>query len=787
MGSKGKNKGIIAGGHHMNKKYPSLITKIKVNRASFHNEPIEKLSFINFFYGNNGAGKSSIAYAIGENNGDNDSVEWLEGRSPNDYDVLVYNRDFIKYNFSNYGDLPGVFIFNKINKDVQSQIDKKRKEKDKLNDSFMKAQEDWHTKKNGVGALLTTFQDECFKKTVKERSALDKALEGKKQKRGFVEAILSETNPTNYKVEDLKQLCDVAFDTKSRAYSEFQKVDTSTTYGKLPGENLLATVVVSSANTDFAKFVRKIKATDWLRQGHAHFVSGSEGKCPFCQQKLPDTFEEEIQKCFDSQYQENVSEICKFQNTYDKETRKIVQNLEANIRDLMPGLDAELEEYKSKLNLLKSKIEINSRRLAEKVKEPSKIISLEETDSLMLEIGDIIDAVNKKIKANNEVVNAKRTSKIKCKKEAIEFFAFLLKDDIMDYLAEKKKQEEAVKKLEDEGRKLKKSIRELTAEIAALNLQVVNTQAAVDGINKILKDSGFQGFHIRECESIKNHYEVIRDTGEVAENLSEGERNFIAFLYFYQLVRGSQNSKEKKDKIVVIDDPVSSMDSNSLFLVSAIIREMINVCRNNTEWKNPKVPGYYIKQIFILTHNVYFHREITTQQVGYYDCTTFYIIRKISNISRVHICERPKSDAKTELENYNPVQSSYAALWEELRNADTVIPALNIMRRILETYFLQLCGYEGISLREQLLEDSENRKNFIKEIPGGEPDMTDYELASTMLAYINNPNGITDGLNLVVEDYDDVNLYKRVFKQIFYVMRQNQHYDMMTAAIKKKS
>ena len=65
--------------------------------------------------------------------------------------------------------------------------------------------------------------------------------------------------------------------------------------------------------------------------------------------------------------------------------------------------------------------------------------------------------------------------------------------------------------------------------------------------------------------------------------------------------------------------------------------------------------------------------------------------------------------------------------------------------------------------------------------------MTDYELASTMLAYINNPNGITDGLNLVVEDYDDVNLYKRVFKQIFYVMRQNQHYDMMTAAIKKKS
>lgn len=216
---------------------------------------------------------------------------------------------------------------------------------------------------------------------------------------------------------------------------------------------------------------------------------------------------------------------------------------------------------------------------------------------------------------------------------------------------------------------------------------------------------------------------------------------------------------------------------------------MIGICANvadPVENENPIFAGRYIEQIFILTHNVYFHREITYQQVGYYDCTTFYMIRKTANVSHVHICERPKDKAKTEFENYNPVQSSYAALWEELRDADSVIPARNVMRRILESYFLQLCGYEGTSLREQLLEDPENRKNFIKEVPGGQPDMTDYELASTMLAYINNPNGITDGLNLVVEDYDDVDMYKRVFKQIFYVMHQNQHYDMMTAAVKKK-
>jgi wobble nucleotide-excising tRNase len=68
-----------------------------------------------------------------------------------------------------------------------------------------------------------------------------------------------------------------------------------------------------------------------------------------------------------------------------------------------------------------------------------------------------------------------------------------------------------------------------------------------------------------------------------------------------------------KDKIAVIDDPVSSMDSSVLFIVSALVRELIGVCFNNAEYREHEreVQEDYIKQIFILTHNVYFHREIT--------------------------------------------------------------------------------------------------------------------------------------------------------------------------------
>ena len=427
--------------------------------------------------------------------------------------------------------------------------------------------------------------------------------------------------------------------------------------------------------------------------------------------------------------------------------------------------------------MLESNFEINRQRIAEKVKEPSKTISLEDTDTLLLEIGSMIDEINKQIKANNDVISAKRSSKAKCKTDIMQYLAFMLVADVKSYQEEVTRLQKEIEDVTERGRMLKREIGELTTEISALNKHNANTEAAIDSINKILRDSGFQGFSIRAKVGVENVYEVIREDGSIAENLSEGERNFIAFLYFYHQVRGSMSSEELKEKIVVIDDPVSSMDSTALFLVSAIVREMINVCRNNTEYLNPKVPGDYIKQLFVLTHNVYFHREVTYQQVGYYNCTSFYMIRKNDNISTIKLCKRQSKEIPTEDENYNPVQNSYAALWEELRDIQSTIPALNVMRRILEYYFLQLCGYEGSDLREIVLD--EHRNKFIKQVEGEKPDMTDYQLASSLLAYINNPNGISDGLNYV-EDCEDVEAYKRVFEMVFDALDQSQHYKMMT-------
>lgn len=172
----------------MQRKVPSAITNITLNRATFTNVPIDELTFVNFFYGNNGAGKSSIAHAIEEDDG----VVWANGKSAADYDVLVYNQDFINDNFVNYGDLKGVFIFGEEDVEAKKKIAVLTDEKKEKSDAKAAAAEEYKQKTAGVDAALTHFQSTCFSQTAGIRSRFDKCLDGKKQKKTFADAILGE-------------------------------------------------------------------------------------------------------------------------------------------------------------------------------------------------------------------------------------------------------------------------------------------------------------------------------------------------------------------------------------------------------------------------------------------------------------------------------------------------------------------------------------------------------------------------------------------------------------------
>lgn len=751
----------------MKTKMQSAIEKMTLNDATFSNEPLTP-TYVNFFYGKNGAGKSTIARAIRDNVG----IEWKNDKSAADYDVLVYNTEFIDANFANYGDLAGVFTVCETNIEVQKKIEALQKVKQNLDKELSKRSETFDAKKAEKDDLLKIFQESCWTQSKALRGIFDSAIGGKKKKALFFGEIL-EITPVKHDEAELQKSVSTLWGGDDRQYSKFGKAS-KVTYASLPGFALMSKVVASRSETPFASFIKKLNATDWVRQGHSHYAGQTDGKCPYCQQKLPSSFEADLLACFDAQYQEDITAINEFRTTYISEMDTVLNKLKSNLNDVMPGLNT--EEYQAKVKNLSDAIVINKQRIEAKVKEPTTVASLEDTDSLLLEIGNIINHINVQIDSHNNLVGDKKNQKVKCSNEVWEHLAYVLKDTVKDYNNTLKKAETEMKALNNEIRTLKTKMSDISTEISDLNKQVVNTEATIEGINRILKTSGFQGFNLRAKKGVQNTYEVIRQDGSVAEKLSEGERNFIAFLYFYHLVRGSFSSEEVKEKIVVIDDPVSSMDSSALLIVSALVREMTEICLNNTDYLNPKIEGDFIKQIFVMTHNVYFHNEITPRQVNRYRSVSFYLIRKTDNISQLKLCVRPSHTVPTDEENYNPIQNSYAALWDEYKELKTVNTLTNVVHHILEYYFIQICGYAGADLQKTVLDD--NKDKFI-ENSGGKPDYSRHELASALLSYIDSsPALIADGFNIIETGFD-VEQIKEVFKMIFEAMQQEQHYKMM--------
>lgn len=755
----------------MTEKMTSLIEKIKLDAATFHGETVEP-TYINFFFGKNGAGKTTIANAFGKP----ECLEWQKGINPADYTILVYNQEFINRNLANYGDLKGVFTLSEKNANIRQQIDDKAEERKTLITDGKQAVEDRDKKSGELTPLKDTFETACWNNAEDIRRSFEQTQGGKKKKLQFTDEVLSgKYTAVEHKKEDIQKLYDIAYDPNAQKYPLFKTSADLVGKYDLSGASYLGEEVTSRSETQFAKFMRALNATEWVRQGHADYIGHSKGKCPFCQGDLPANFEKDIAEAFDEGYQKALDALEVFETAYAEKMQALITLLKDNLNDVFPKVKT--AEYEKLIAQLKTLVTENEQLIAQKRATPGQIISLKDTDVIVTDIDGLIIDINKQIQENNDIVATKHDKQLECFNMVWEEIAFLLKDNVAAYLKSKADIESETKTLDKKVKKLREKYKALTSEINTLNAKVINTAATVDSINAHLKDSGFEGFWLREKAGTKGTYEVIREDGKVADKLSEGERNFIAFLYFYHLVRGSQSETDSgKDKIVVIDDPVSSMDSSALFIVSALVREMIGVCSNNIRLEGHEYKGKYIQQLFILTHNAFFHREITYNQVSHYRYVNFFKVNKKNNISTVEKCVIEATKISEKDRNYNPVQNSYAALWREYEKLDVPIPLMNVIRRILEYYFLQLCGYDSKTLSTTVL--SAVKKQITEEAEGSVPDYTKYHLAQAMLSYIQRADSFNDGLHFVDESIS-CEQYREVFRIIFDVMGQSQHYKMM--------
>ena len=743
------------------------IEELLLDANTFHEIKITP-TLINYFYGKNGSGKSTIAHLIRSKSGITPDIS--------NFEVLVYDQDFITKNIKEDAAMPGVFSLNEGNIEIQNKVAELNEERNQLTVQYHEKTKALTEAKEKLLKLRKALDLSCWQITADIRNFFSKALAGKRGRKSvFTDELLSIKEPHEQNIKVLQTLYETAFDESARSYPLLKEGCNESPADSLD-PILLSQPIISSADTPFAKFIQAVGATDWVKQGHELFAEKTNGHCPYCHQLLPDDFTKQLAACFDEEYKSDMDSLKNFQQSYNDAFAQLLTQFDNNLNCEFSRID--FTAYKEQLINLKKTVQINQGLIQVKLDTPSRPIYLEDTSELVDNLNTLIKTFNAAIQSNNDIIASLQEKQEECKKSIWQHMAFLSKKELEAYRTSLKNVNIEISRLTKEQNDIAQRGISLKSQISKLNSKIVNVDSTMEAINKELLDSGFQGFRLQKNKLDSAKYEIIRDDGSPAHGLSEGERNFIAFLYFYHKVKGRERAdSDFKDRIVVIDDPVSSMDSTSLFIVSAIIREMISICFNNGSASKQNAPRY-IKQIFILTHNAFFHKEVSYNRLKYYHCVNFYLIQKRRNVSTVKLCVKRDINSETPAieKNYTPVRDAYAALWKEYKEATSSTVIMRTARQILEYYFIQISGYEGQTLTDRIMKWKDT---FVETAPDGTENREKQHLLNALLRYIGAENQqFNDGLDYV-EDTENIEQIRHTFKLIFDVMEQTQHYNMM--------
>lgn len=322
----------------------------------------------------------------------------------------------------------------------------------------------------------------------------------------------------------------------------------------------------------------------WVEEGlRLHKVHNSR-TCLFCNQELPSDRIQQLDAHFSKEYEDLVTKIT---------------DLIANVRNILESArsssypDPELlypdlrERYVEALNQLNDMRTSFIQKLVELIeilerKRGNPFLDLGDTvpqfsigDEPIENINDIIAGHNNRVENHQEEVDA---TKAKLKKH-------IISTRVEEYRRLENEQEA----LEEETNRLGIEIQELQARNRELERDLREHRRPAEELNQEL--ASYLGHDELQFEIEETGYRIVRN-GETAEALSEGEKTAIAFLYFLKSL--DDKDFDLSNGIVVIDDPVSSLDSASLYYAFGFMKDRINDAG----------------QVFVLTHNFLFFRQV---------------------------------------------------------------------------------------------------------------------------------------------------------------------------------
>ena len=721
------------------------------NAASFDSIgiQIENLKKVNFIYGSNGCGKTTISNFLLNPIAPqfpNCSATWKNGT---ELKTLVYNKEFRAKNFDK-GKLEGVFTLGEATKEQKQVIaDKTEQLKQlKIEGERIRISQNQHKEKQDV--LESDFKEFAWIKIYKKNQNIFKDAFVGSMKSGdlFKSRLLLEfkNNKENLQtIDELKEKASTIFGETPQNLNLISQINFDRII-EIEKETIWRKIIVGKADVDIAKLIQKLNVNDWVNQGRT-YVQESD-ICPFCQQPtITDKFKNQLESYFDETYLKDIELLKILKQEYNTLIQTIINEL--NSTELMQkelrNSKLNLDKFSLLLKTLISQNTTNNEYLNNKLKEPSRSVELVSQNELLTQISEFITTANEEIKKHNDIVLDYSNQRNNLVNAIWRYLIEEFKSEIEKFSATKKGFETGYNAIEAQLKNKLKDYSDLNSEIKELSKNVTSIQPTIDEINRLLKSYGFNSFEIVPATEA-GFYKIQRENGEIAEStLSEGEITFITFLYFLQHAKGgSTEDNVNEERILVIDDPISSLDSNVLFVVSTLIKEIL---------KDVKSDKGNIKQVILLTHNVYFHKEVSYEGLNRKgEKPQFWILRKNYKFSTIQ-----------HYNDQNPIQSSYELLWRDIKEweRNSGITIQNTMRRILENFFSIL---------------GNKRDDFLI---GKFQTQEEREICRSLLSWVNEgSHTFSDDLYIEAPDGMIVK-YLTIFQDIFKYTRNIGHYNMM--------
>ena len=412
-------------------------------------------------------------------------------------------------------------------------------------------------------------------------------------------------------------------------------------------------------------------------------IHKEENICSFCGNELSDEVLMELERYF------SADEVKELQNRIEVGKEKIanlLNEIKGNVKiktdDFFPDLRDEVEKESVKMNESLTEQESYLEILLKTLEQKESNLFVESVE-LELAVPNNVDygEINKLIEMHNQnVLDIK--NKQKEARDAIRYHEIKLLLENFQYdvqierltvlKSEKEEKELVYSQKEDEKKELEQNLAEYRSQVDKLKPKA--EKQAIERINKKLRlkvsweldhvdDDNLGYYRIKEGERYRS-----------VKQLSTGEKNVIAFLYFIERLEEVKEGSRKK-KIIVFDDPMSSNDDKMQYL---IIWELQRLYQGKDRDKFNEDRDIMV----ILTHNIHFYLNVQPhgnfkdkKDRTKYDKNNFY---RIDHHEFIKILSE-KEDFKT----------NYEAMWVELKDlyeCGHKLSMLNTMRRIIETF-----------------------------------------------------------------------------------------------------